>query len=89
MLPVKGGHAVGQLDLVREGMMYEQGHADLGFIDVVAQAFKESIVVVETGEYLADRPKNTAFVGSGRITDARTPVIQIQIISQTSTVAVI
>ena len=79
-VPGDGGHAVGHLDLVGEGMVDKQCHANFGLHDAPAPPFQKGVVVVETGIDTLNGSKDAALLRFGRIAAARASGIGIEVV---------
>ncbi len=69
--------------------MYEQRHADLVFIHVVAQSFQKGVFIVKTGEYFSYGAEYAAFLAFRRVANRRPRLIPIQFIGQAAAVTVV
>ena len=81
--------AVGQLDLVRERMVHEQRHADLGLVHAVLEPLQEGVVVVETGEDLANGPEDASLLLLRGVAGARARRVAVLIVGQAAAEAVV
>jgi len=83
------GNAVGQLEFVRGRVMDQHGHADIGLVHAVSQAFEKGVLVEETRVHFAQGAKHAALPRIGRIALARAGVVAVEFIGQAAAVTVV
>ncbi len=86
---VESGDAIGEFGFIGEGVVDEDGHTDVGFVDGVAEAFEEGVDVVEAGVDALDGAEDTAFIGFSGVAGTGAGCVVVEVIEEAATVTVV
>ena len=88
-LKSSGNNSVGGFDFIGKGVVNEDGHAYLLFVDPAPESLEISIEIVEAGVDFSQSAEDTAFVYLAGIAVGGPFVVAIEIILEAAAVAVV
>ena len=83
------GDAVGELFLIRKGVMHQDSHPDLRRLNSMTEALQKCIVVIKAGIDFLERAKDAALVRFTGIALARSDRVTVQVIEQATAETVV